>query len=183
MLDRVLNEFQGWRTSWHGALCRRAGCLRGSRYAHPARELCSHEQSSLMCHGCHAVLVKCFHRGVDRMKARPIHGIVWCVVCRTASGTKQFWHRDVNAAKNMVGAVCSRERSSLAFPRDDWRAPKMSPSRSRMRREPCSLRAKLAAVFQSLVPYTFGWADSFRPWHGDRPVALGPTIVRHARGL
>ena len=73
----------------------------------PARELCSREQSSLMCHGCHAELEKCFHRGVDRMKAWPIHGIMSCAVCRTASGTKQFMHRDVNAAKNMVAVYLS----------------------------------------------------------------------------
>ena len=78
------------------------------RTMHKALVTVIHEfRTSVMCHRCHGLLEKCFHRGAARTTARPIHGIMSCPRCLNRSGARQFWHRDVNAARNIFAIYLS----------------------------------------------------------------------------
>jgi hypothetical protein len=69
---------------------------------HGARvTLISEFYTSKMCHRCEGELQKCYHRD-RRPDARAIHGILSCSNCRTEKDCRQFWHRDVNACRNMI---------------------------------------------------------------------------------
>jgi len=69
---------------------------------HGARvTLISEFYTSKMCHRCEEELQKCYHRD-RRPDARAIHGILSCANCRTEKDCRQFWHRDVNACRNMI---------------------------------------------------------------------------------
>ena len=148
----------------------------------PARELCSREQSSLICHGCRKVLEKCFTEALqNESAAHPWHRVVRGL--QTASGTKQFVHHDNNGAKNMVGAVLPQAQleGRLSVPREGWCAPKISPSRRRMSREPCSRERSSQLFFRAWYPTPLGGLAG-RFFHAlalkNRPVAPCPTIVR-----
>ena len=80
--------------------------------------------TSQKCCSCHQQLKPGVASGLDRHgeyhHRKELHGVRCCENCHNAKGSKQFWHRDYNAAMNILAcymAVASGQKRPDAFDR------------------------------------------------------------------
>ena len=80
--------------------------------------------TSQKCCSCHQQLKPGVTSGLDRHgeyhHRNELHGVRCCENCHNAKGSKQFWHRDYNAAMNILAcymAVASGQKRPDAFDR------------------------------------------------------------------
>jgi len=59
-------------------------------------------RTSRCCHQCFATLEHAYTLDKIHMKKVKLHRVLSCPQCLNSKGHKQFWHRDFNAAKNIM---------------------------------------------------------------------------------
>ena len=85
-----------------GRLRRRLGQVHGARVC-----LVDEYRTSQACCRCHGQLEHAVATAVapdtgETKHRKPLHHVLFCKTCKNSRGAKQFYHRDYNAAKNIL---------------------------------------------------------------------------------
>ena len=67
---------------------------------------------------------------------KKLHGVRYCGTCRTAKGAPQFWHRDFNAARNILSCYLSVASSGIDLRPFEDKGSKYTAFRGRNQSEP-----------------------------------------------
>jgi hypothetical protein len=67
-------------------------------------------RTSRYCHQCQSLLTHATAFDQTSNRTVQIHHVLSCSECRNSKGCKQFWHRDFNAAKNILACYIAEAR-------------------------------------------------------------------------